>query len=835
MKLSIFNSRFCAFIGSIFTLLFVFSCVDDTPRVFFDPVEQMYIENSKHELLFDSSWKFYKGDVKEAAEADFDDSGWIDLDLPHDWSIEDLKIDPGDLKDIDPKPVGPFSPNSPGDISTGFVLGGTGWYRKSFSIEPQDFGKIMYIHFDGVYMNSDVWINGHHLGNHPYGYTAFSYDISRWLNPPGQANVISVRVRNKGRNSRWYSGSGIYRHVWLKMLNPLHVDRWGVYVSTPEVNSEKALVKVQAELVNLYDHTKNFTLSTSLIDPNGKVVARMKNTGIVESGQGLTETQSFNLDYPSLWSIEDPVLYLAYLEVEINGKIVDIYTSTFGIRSIDFSSDKGFELNGKAVLIKGGNMHHDNGPLGSAAIDRAEYRRVELMKEFGYNAIRTSHNPPSRQFLDACDKLGVLVMDESFDQWKKPKNPNDYNLYFDNWWEKDIESMVLRDRNHPSIIVWSIGNEIKERADSSGLAITKILATKIKAMDSSRPVTAAICGFWDNPGKEWPETAAAFELLDVGAYNYKWQEYESDHTKFPDRIILGTESVPKEAYENWTLVEKYPWVLGDFLWTSMDYLGEAGIGNALLDNEKKAWPWFNANCGDIDLCGFKKPQSYYRDVLWDISPIEMAVHTPIPDNRKEIVSFWGWPNEVQSWNWSGFEEHPMKVSVYSIYEEVSIMLNGMEKARKKISDSDKLSAFFTIPFKEGELLAIGYKDGIPADTASLRTTGIPYQIRLTADRDTIVASRNDLCYIKVEILDEEGIKVPDAMIPVEFIIEGKVEMAGVGNGNPKDIKSFQSDQCITFRGQCLVIIRPNGSGDGNFNVTAKSKGLLDGKQKGMIK
>lgn len=827
MKLQIFKFRNCAIACAIIPTLLILSCNDKPTTELFDPVEQMYAENSKHEFQFDQNWKFIKTDIDEAKEAGFDDSDWRVLDLPHDWSIEDLKDLEDDFSSYDPKPIGPFSPDSPGDISTGYVLGGTGWYRKSFTINPVDFGKIVYIHFDGVYMNSDVWINGHHLGNHPYGYTAFSYDITPWLNPPEQDNVLSVRVRNEGRNSRWYSGSGIYRHVWLQMLNPLHLDRWGAYITCPQVSEEKAEVKIETELINYYDHDVNYTLSTSLFNPQGQVVARMKNNGEIESGQSIMETQAFQLDYPSLWSIEDPALYLARFEIEMDGKSVDVFTSTFGIRSINFSVDRGFELNGKTVLLKGGNMHHDNGPLGAAAIDRAEYRRVELMKKYGYNAIRTSHNPPSRQFLDACDKLGVLVIDESFDQWQKPKNPNDYNLYFDSWWEKDIESMVLRDRNHPSVIIWSIGNEIKERADSSGLAITRILSEKIKALDATRPVTAAICGFWDNPGKEWPETAAAFDLLDLGGYNYKWQQYEADHAEYPERIMVGTESVPKEAYENWTLVEKYPWVLGDFLWTSMDYLGEAGIGNALLDDEKKVWPWFNANCGDIDLCGFKKPQSYYRDVIWGISNIELAVHKPIPDGRKEIVSFWGWPNEEQSWNWSGYEDVPLQVSVYSIHEEVAIILNGREEARKEILEADKLTVTFNIPYEAGEIVAIGYKDGLPVDTARLHSTGNPYQIRLTADRDTINADRNDLSYITVEIVDENGARVPDAVVPVKFTLTGDGEIAGVANANPKDIKSFQSHTCTTFRGRCLVIVRPKGV-QGTINIIAKSGTLQDG-------
>ncbi|NJO68772.1 MAG: hypothetical protein HC830_05365 [Bacteroidetes bacterium] len=340
----------------------------------------------------------------------------------------------------------------------------------------------------------------------------------------------------------------------------------------------------------------------------------------------------------------------------------------FGIRSIHFDAANGFMLNGKKVLLKGGCMHHDNGFLGSATIDRAEERRVELMKAYGFNAIRTSHNPPSRQFLDACDRVGVLVIDEAFDMWERPKNPQDYHRFFKEWWQKDISSMVMRDRNHPSIIMWSIGNEINERADSSGLIITRKLADEVHRLDPTRPVTAAICSFWDHKNRPWSATAPAFALLDVGGYNYMWKAYEEDHLLYPDRIMAGTESLPLEAYENWKQVEKNSWVIGDFVWTAMDYMGETGIGNSRLDNDpdngfSRTWTWFNAYCGDIDLCGFKKPQLYYRDVIWGNSNIEMMVHAPVPEGRKEIVSMWGWPEEWQNWNWNGSEGKLMQVRV----------------------------------------------------------------------------------------------------------------------------------------------------------------------------
>jgi beta-galactosidase len=387
----------------------------------------------------------------------------------------------------------------------------------------------------------------------------------------------------------------------------------------------------------------------------------------------------------------------------------------------------------------------------------------------------------------------------------------------------------LRDRNHPSVIIWSIGNEINERADSSGLVITKKLSDIIKAIDTTRPVTAAICEFWDIKGKPWEATIPAFELLDIGGYNYQWKHYESDHEKFPKRIMIGTESVPKEAFENWQMVEKNPHVLGDFVWTSMDYLGESGIGHALIKKDGKdefspGWPWYNSYCGDIDICGFKKPQSYFRDVVWKVSNLEMAVHAPIPSGMKEVVSFWGWPDEQQSWNWTGNEGQKLQVNVYSNYPEVRLELNGKVIGTKTISAGTKLTASFEVPFETGELKAIALKDGKEIGTKILKTTGKPAKIRLTADRSSINASRNDLSYVTVEIVDEAGALVPDAQSLVKFIVEGAGELAAVENGNPKDMKSFRKPQVNSFYGRCLVILRPTRVA-GEIKLKAESEGL----------
>jgi beta-galactosidase len=778
---------------------------------------------SKRDQDFDSGWKFNRGDVSGAEVASFDDSQWRILDLPHDWSIEDLPA--AESK----KQIGPFSEDSPGKGATGHVLGGIGWYRKTFTLDKSNEGKKVQILFDGVYMNSEVWINGHSLGVHPYGYTPFYYDLTPLLKAAGEANTLAVKVNNNGKNSRWYSGSGIYRHVVLQITDQVHIPIWGISVVTPEVNKEKATVKLNIKIANEEKKTGKLQITTRLVLPASQANVEAKTTIDPFSGELADAEQIFELKNPALWSIDSPQLYQAITEVSFDGKVVDQQITTFGIRSIEFSAEKGFLLNGESIELKGGCMHHDNGPLGSATIDRAEERRVELMKKFGFNAIRTSHNPPSRPFLDACDRLGVLVIDEAFDQWQRPKNPDDYSLSFDKWHQRDLEAMVMRDRNHPSVIFWSIGNEINERVDSTGLEIMKNLSAIVKKIDSTRPITEAICFFWDHPGYKWESTIPAFALLDVCGYNYKLDEYENDHKIAPNRIMMGTESFPRLAFENWQMVENHPYVIGDFVWTSMDYLGESGIGHSSIKKDTKDtfsmdWPWYNSYCGDIDICGFKKPQSYYRDVVWKVSNLELAVHAPIPSGMKELVSYWGWPNEQQSWNWAGSEGQKLQVNVYSNYPEVRLELNGKVIGTKPVSAETKLTATFDVPYEAGELKAIAMKDGKEMGTKVLKTTGSPAKIRLTADRSELKASRNDLSYVTVEVIDEAGALIPNANLPIQLKVEGAGELAAVENGNPADMKSFRTPQVTSFNGRCLVILRPAGK-VGEIKLKAESIGI----------
>jgi beta-galactosidase len=812
----------------IFLLVISAGCKPEEKEIPADRVRYMYELNSNRNRLFDTNWKFFRGDVAGAELPDFDDYSWRVLDLPHDWSIEDLPPTADTFPDLEPPMAGPFTPASEGGLSTGFVLGGTGWYRKAFLMEPEDIGKIVYVRFDGVYMNADFWINGHHLGNHPYGYTSFYYDISAYLNPPGELNTLSVQVKNIGENSRWYSGSGIYRHVWLDVVDPVHVKTWGVDVQTKKILDQQAELDLLVEIRNSSERDVNAVIETRLIHPDVPGGISSISETFLAKGQNGKVIQSVSVDNPKLWSPDDPQLYLAEVTVSVDDNPADKYVTTFGIRTLSFSPEDGLLLNGKKVLLRGGNMHHDNGPLGAAAIDRAEYRRVELMKAFGYNAIRTSHNPPSPQFLDACDQLGMLVMDEAFDMWQEPKNPQDYHLYFDKWWERDLRSMILRDRHHPSVIIWSIGNEIRERGDHSGLVIARNMIDLIRKIDTSRPVTQAICRFWDHPGRPWEDTYPAFEQLDIAGYNYQWQKYESDHKLHPDWIMAGTESIVMEAFDNWKPVKELDYVIGDFLWTGMDYLGEASIGHAVLNGDEEGnlleWPWFNANCGDIDLCGFKKPQSYYRDVVWGLSRIGMNVHRPVPAGMEEKISYWGWPDEWPNWNWPGQEGKPIAVSVYSSCDSVQLNLNGQDFGFKS---PVKNIARYMIPYQPGKLMATGWIAGNPVDSIIHTSTGDPNRIELIPDRSEISADLNDLAFVTVQILDLEGKLVTDANIPVQFRIEGEGRLAGVGNGNPTDMKSFQTPAVHSFRGKCLVILQP-ATHPGKIKLTATAEGLEPG-------
>lgn len=777
---------------------------------------------SPRKRSFDEGWRFTRDSLVGAEQVNFDDANWRQLDLPHDWSIEDLP------EQVEGETIGPFSKKSPGARSTGHTIGGTGWYRKAFVVDNDERDKLFSLYFEGAYMETDVYVNGRHAAYHPYGYTSFFVDITKYLNSPGERNIIAVRVRNIGKNSRWYSGSGIYRHVWLIATNRQHIDHWGLQVTTPTITANEATVKLDASIRNEGRQPSDVVMRTKIFDPQGRLVAQKDSTIHLVAESVLHASQSLSVTSPRLWSLQTPVLYIAEVLLLVNGNETDRYTASFGIRSIEITATNGFQLNGEKIKLRGGCIHHDNGILGAVAIDRAEERKIELLKASGFNAIRSSHNPPSEKLLEACDRLGMLVINEPFDHWQKAKNPEDYHRFFDKYWEEDFSSMILRDRNHPSIFLWSIGNEIPERANPEGLEITKKLISKAKELDPTRLVTEAICDFWDNPGKTWPDSEPAFALLDVGGYNYMWGQYEKDHAKFPQRIMVGTESVPKQAFQNWELIEKHEYIIGDFVWTAMDYLGESGIGHATCDTatdyQLRPWPWFNANCGDIDLIGYKRSQSLYRDVLWRNSKIEMVVHTPMPNDCKENVSYWGWPDEFESWTWPGNEDRTMDVAVYSRAPLIRLYLNNKLVGEQKLVDSNMLTARFKVPYAPGILRAVMVEGGKETTSKILTTAGNAVRIRLVADRKNIKASRNDLSYVTVEVVDAKGSLVPNADKLISFSLTADAELAAVGNANPSEMASFKQPVRKTYRGRCMAIVRPTGK-PGKATLTAKAEGV----------
>lgn len=789
--------------------------------------------NRLHE--FNDDWRFIRGEVAGADSAEFDDSQWRTLDVPHDWSIEDLPQGASEptgaiwAETAGPLRTGPFDMYaSEGQSATGWTVGGEGWYRKRFANPRVPAGGKAELRFEGVYMNCDVWINGVHLGNHPYGYTEFSFDITSHLRDGG--NTVAVRVNNNGRNSRWYSGSGIFRKVWLSVAGPLRIPAHGVYVTTPEASTDAAVVNIAVTVENGASAAANPTVRARLLDASGAVAGEAQKSVSVPGGASATAMCTVRLNTPRLWSPADPYLYRTEVVIESEGKVADAASLRTGVRKLQIDAEHGLRINGASIKLHGGCAHHANGPLGSVSIPRADERRVELLKASGFNAIRTSHNPPSPAFLDACDRLGMLVIDEAFDCWEVGKNPQDYHLYFKDWWQRDLSSMILRDRNHPSVILWSIGNEIPERATPEGVQLGLEMAAFVYHLDPTRLVTAAINGTWGRSGQTWKDLQPAFTYLGVGGYNYQWEQYEKDHASFPERIMVGTESFPEQAYQNWQVIDNSSWVIGDFVWTAIDYLGESGIGHSTIqkgpgqDGFNAPFPWFNSYCGDVDLIGNKKPQSYFRDVVWRRSKVEMAVQRPLPKGWTEQISMWGWSDELRSWTWPGQEGSPMTVRVYTRGDSVRLMLNGKEVGSQQLSASDALRTEFTVPYAPGELKAVAYLNGQEIGTIAFTTVGKPHSLLLTPDRKNIRASRDDLSYIMVTVVDENGHPVPDAVVPVSFSVSGAGEIAAVGNADPRDMASFRRPHRNTYHGQCVAIVRPTGQ-SGTIHLRAESPGL----------
>ncbi|MCR4613766.1 MAG: DUF4982 domain-containing protein [Bacteroidaceae bacterium] len=767
--------------------------------------------SAQRKQCIDGDWKFLYGTDGNAAISNPSAAdAWRSLDLPHDWSVETEAA-----QKAGGRVVGPFSTNSAGGYQTGFTVGGEGWYQKTLNVTANDLQGRVILYFEGVYYQSWVYVNGVEVNFCPYGYSSFRVDVTSRLHT-GENNVV-VKVQNLGNTTRWYGGSGIYRHVWLMKTQKVYLDEWDTFVQT----SDNRNVSVTTLVHNEAATDAEGSVVVTIFDANGTKVAEGSNGfANVAAGTSVSANVELTVNGAQTWSPASPTLYTASVCIKDNeGHIVDMFQKHFGFRTLAFSATQGFLLNGVNTLLKGGCVHHDNGMLGAAAFDKAEVRKLRLIKALGYNAVRCSHNLPSEHFLDVCDSLGLMVIDECFDQWLLQKNNEDYHRYFATWSDRDITDMVRRDRNHPSVIMWSIGNEIPGRIEPEGQAAAARLRADVLQYDTTRPVTAAICGWdagdaWNIASGNWDaQSDNAFKSLDVGGYNYMYDKYEYDHGRYPDRVMCGLESYPKNASENWDLVERLPYVVGDFVWTAMDYLGEAGIGAALPDAAPPffaGWPWFNGHCGDLDLIGQKKPQSYYKDIVWREAPVTMAVVT-----TGSQWNWWGWQLEEQCWTYPGREGQNVSVNAYSRAPKVRLYLN--DEVVGEGTPGNTFWCGFSLAYQPGTLRIVNLDNAgneVAGEEFVLKTTGKATGVRFVYDdgNNTISDALNDLVYVTIELIDDDGnVVTSDSETRLNVTNIGAGELIGCCTGSPNDMESFRTTTPTVFRGRALAIVRSNGT------------------------
>ena len=761
--------------------------------------------------LFDDNWTFiHNGKV-------------INVNLPHDWDIFE----------------GPNSGKGATGTGGGWFEAGKGEYRKQFTIHNSRFtigNSLVKLHFEGVYQKAEVFVNGQKAGQHHYGYTPFTVDVTPYINKDKKkANEVVVKVDNSEQpNCRWYSGSGIYRHVWLETMPALHIAENGVFVTTETTPSSApegatiAKIKVEVMVQNEGSKEKQCTVE----------VEGQQQQLSLKPGEQKPVVFNYTINNPKLWSPDSPYLYTAKATIVAPSGAEGGVSVKYGIRTFSFDAENGFMLNGKKVLINGACVHHDDGVLGAMAFDDAEIRKVRQMKEAGFNLIRTSHNPTTRAFLDACDSLGMLVIGEAFDGWRTQKNPYDYSTVIDSCYREDIHAMVLRDRNHPSIISWSIGNEVIERKDIRVVYTARQMKQAIHEYDTTRPVTEALCA-WD---RDWEIYDPHAEVLDVVGYNYMIFKHADDHKRDPKRIIWQTESYPRDAFKNWQLVRDYPYIIGDIVWTGLDYLGESSIGRYYYEGEQPGehWidggfpEWHGAYCGDVDITGWRKPISNYREMLWksplwspegdvEASPrggmeggLDMAVREPDGYHGKIHQTAWSvWPTWT-SWNWPGWEGKPIEVEVYTKAPEVKLYLNNQLVGTKAVSEDTEYKAVFTLPYQPGTLRAeAGEKATI------LKTSGEPARLRLTADRTVMTADGQSLSFITVQVVDQKGWFCPDAAIDCEATVTGAATLLAFASADLKDTEPYTSPRVKTWKGRALLVVRSTPK-KGSVSVSIKS-------------
>ncbi|MEO5682953.1 MAG: beta-galactosidase GalB [Chitinophagaceae bacterium] len=778
-------------------------------------------QGSRSVTSFNSNWKFHLGNLKGADEESLPDTAWRKVQLPHDWSIEL-----------------PFDSSSPTGTGGGALRGGLGWYRKTFIVPTSSKGKNVFIDFDGVYCNSEVFINGHSLGSRPNGFISFRYNLTPYLKFNNQSNTIAVKVDNSRQpNARWYSGSGIYRNVWLVTTGHVYVDHWGSHIETPVVTDKSATVSITTRLINSSQSKEPVSITTTLYNQAGGIAAVHVLKNVSVSNKKEIE-QTFRLSSPARWSVDDPYLYKVVTRIVSNGKVVDDYTSNFGIRSFLFDVNNGFSLNGKPLKIIGVCDHHDLGCLGAAINTRALERQLKILKDIGCNGIRTSHNPPAPELLDLCDKMGFIVMDEAFDMWKKQKNKYDYHLDWDEWHKKDLEDMVLRDRNHPSVFIWSIGNEIPEQwagkdgADTSGLKIARELAAIIKSLDTTRPLTAGL-------NSPYPDNVIYKSgVLDLVGFNYHHQDFKTFPQKFPGQKFIATETVsalqtrghydmPSDSMRRWpsrwdkpvenanadlscsaydncsapwgstheeTLKElmKYNFASGMYIWTGFDYIGEP---------TPYPWPARSSYFGIIDLAGFPKDVYYlYQSLFTSKAVLHIFPH----------------------WNWTAGQTIDVW-AYYNIADEVELFLNDRSLGIRKKSGNE-MHVMWRVTYTPGILKAVSRKNGKQVLEKIISTAGAPAAIVLTADRKNIHADGTDLSFVTVKLVDKNGNLVPNADKLVKFTVTGNGFVAGVDNGSPVSMESFKASERKAFNGLCLAVIQSNGK-QGKITLQASAAGL----------
>ena len=753
---------------------------------------------------FDGGWRFSKGDPASAMLPAFADDDWQSVTLPHDWSSD-----------------GPFTTGY--GSGNGYAPGGIGWYRKHFSPGQSAAGKTVTLEFDGVYDHSEVWINGQFAGGRPYGYSSFQCDLTPFIRDGD--NVVAVRVdHSRFADSRYYTGSGIYRNVRLVVADPLHIAHWGVAITTPKITPGSAAIRVATTIENLSSTNHASTLETSLLAPDGTVVASASKSLRTASAQEVV--QKLTVRQPRLWDVETPVLYQAVSKIMAGGTVVDEVTNTFGIREFHFDPDKGFFLNGKNLKLKGVCLHHDAGAIGAAVPDKVLERRLLTLKEIGANAIRTSHNPPDPALLDFCDRLGFLVMDEAFDEFTPGKNKwvtgrNDgvpshygYNELFAEWSVTDIQDLVRRDRNHPGIILWSIGNEVDYANDPFSdpalghdyrpdnpraeqlVACARPLIAAVKALDPTRPVTAALATV------SMSDAAGLAQALDVDGYNYQEWRYPEDHRQHPRRIIYGSEN--GHGFEAWEAVRTNDFIAGQFLWTGADYLGEAD-----------AWPHRASGPGLLDLCGFKKPLGWYRQSLWSREPMVHLCVSGGPNGRRGYGG-------TESWNWQTDER--VTVFCYANCPEVTLLVNGKTAGVRKLSEAEHGVLRWEIFYEPGTLLAVGRQDGREVCRDSLQTAGPAARIELRPDAAELRADGKDVCHLEFRVVDARGVRVPEARPEVTFDWSGPGKILGLGNADLRSVENCKTNTHAAFQGRGLALVQSTPTA-GEIVVQAASPGL----------